>query len=42
MMEILILYSNQTTQEGCVKFSSIPAPHPPASTVGTVPTIHQL
>lgn len=31
-----------TTQEGCVKFSSIPAPHPPASTVATVPTIHQL
>lgn len=42
MMEILVLYSNQTTQEGCVKFSSTPAPHPLASTVATVPTIHQL
>lgn len=42
MMEILLLCTAQTTQEGSVKFSSIPAPQPPASTVATVPTTHQL
>lgn len=42
IMEILVFCFNQTTQEGYVKFSSIPAPQPPASTVGTVPTTHQI
>lgn len=42
MMDILVLCTAQTTQEGSVKFSSIPAPQPPASTVATVPTTHQL